>query len=73
MSILKASSYALFWHVKYFNRRAQDFPGVNLTFISGRANTRQTFLSLSFNNKIFTYFCFALKIYNEFKYSKTDS
>ena len=73
MSILKASSYALFWHVKYFNRRAHDFRGVNLIFISGRANTRRTFLFLSFNNKIFTSFCFALKIQNEFKYSETDS
>ena len=73
MSILKASSYALFCHVKYFNRRAHDFRGANLIFISGRANTRRTFLFLSFNNKIFTSFCFALKIQNEFKYSETDS
>ena len=73
MSILKASSYALFWYVKYFNWRAQDLPGVNLIFINGRANTRRTFLFLSFNNKIFTSFCFALKISTEFKYSETDS
>ena len=73
MSILKASSYALFCHVKYFNRRAHDFRGANLIFISGRANTRRTFLFLSFNNQIFTSFCFALKIQNEFKYSETDS
>ena len=34
MSILKVGSSALFWHVKYFNKRAQDFPGVNLVFIT---------------------------------------
>ena len=73
MNILKVSSCALFWHVKYFNRRAQDFLGVNLIFISGRANTRRTFLFLPFNNKIFTSFCFALEIKNESKYFETDS
>ena len=34
MSILKVGSWALFWYVKYFNKRAQDFPSVNLVFIT---------------------------------------